>query len=282
MIPFLPAVAGPRARWSLVALALLAIPACRTGTGPTPRAPSAPEPEFVRSYVGRAVILRHLGGQKQWSLDKKDVARQSATCDVGVEVKDAVFQKGVAQFRLEYLGRARVEGKRNQCRAKERDRPRSLIALQVKGFLPDEPPDAVTSVLDRLLMAPEALLAAHGIPFDVSPASEPSVVADRSPVAKPAEARLARDVTRWPRKLVWVEPAYADPARKVRHEGEMEFTAVVGSDGRLYGPSILTPLAEVHERQVKRALSLWRFEPARRAKEPVAVRLSERTTFRIY
>jgi TonB family protein len=156
------------------------------------------------------------------------------------------------------------------------------ISLRITGFQPDEPAGAVTSVVGRLLLTPEALLAAHGIRFDLPPVAEQPLVADRSPVAKGPEMRLAQEVTRWPRRLLWVEPAYADPARKVRHEGEVELAGIVGSDGRIREPQILTALAEAHQRHVQRAFSLWRFEPARRGSQPIAARVTERTVLRIY
>lgn len=262
-----------------VALAILgaATLACRTGTAPTPRTPAAARPDFIRSYVGQTAFLRYGGDRKQWSLDRKAVERQSGGCDVAVEVKSAAFQKGVVQLGLESLGQPRLESKRSQC-----DRMQSDITLRITGFQPDESAEAVTTAIGRLLQTPEALLAAHGIKFDLPPVSDQALVADRSPVGKGPEMRLAQDVTRWPKKLLWVEPAYADPNPKVKHEGEVEVAAIVGSDGRLREPQILTTLAEPHQRQVQRAFSLWRYEPARRGAQAVAARVTERTVLRIY
>lgn len=276
-----PPPAAPRRRVQACAatLAILgaATLACRTGTGPTPRAPSAPRGEFIRSYVGQAAFLRHRGDQKQWSVDRKAVERQSGGCDVAVEVKDAAFEKGVVQLRLESLGLPRVEGTRSRC-----GRLVPAITLRITGFQPDEPAQAVTSIVGRLLATPEALLAAHGTRFDLPLVAEQPLVADRSSVGKVPEMRLAQEVTRWQRKLLWVEPAYADPTRKVRHEGEVEVTGIVGSDGRLREPQIQTTLTEVHQRHLQRAFSLWRFEPARRGNQPVGARVSEKTVLRIY
>jgi hypothetical protein len=230
----------------------------------------------MRSYVGQAGILRHRGDEAKWSLDRKAVERQSGSCDVAVEVKDAVFQKGVVQLRLEYVGQPRSERGQSQCR-----RQMPEVALRITGFRPDEPAGAVTAVVGRLLETPEAWLTARGTRFDLPPSGEPALAADRSPVAKEAEMRLARAVTRWPRRLLWVEPVYSDPGR-IRHEGELEIAGVVGPDGRLYLPRILTPLDEKHQRQIRRVFPLWRFEPARKGSEPVAARVTERTVFRIY
>lgn len=280
MIPLsLPAARRRRVRAFAATLAILgaATLACRTATGPAPKGPAAPRPDFIRSYVGQTGFLRYGGDRKQWSLDRKVVERQSGACDVAVEVKSAAFQKGVVELGLESLGQPRVEGKRSQCRRME-----PAITLRITGFQPDESAEAVSSAIGRLFMTPEALLAAHGIRFDLPAVAAQPLVADRSPVGKAPEIRLAQEVTRWPKRLLWVEPAYADPNPKVKHEGEVEIAAIVGSDGRLREPKIQTTLAEAHERHVQRAFSLWRFEPARRGTEAVGARVTERTVLRIY
>ncbi len=259
---------------SLVLLAGATV-ACRSGAAQKPAVPIAP-PDFLRSYVGQGRILRYRGDEAKWSLDRKAVERQSGECEVAVEVRDAAFQKGVVQLRLQYLGRPRIEGRHSRCRRQVPE-----IALRITGFQPDEPGEVVTTVVGRLLPTPEAWLATRGIRFDLPPSGEPTLVADRSTVGKEAEMRLGRQVARWPRRQLWVEPAYADPG-KVKHEGEIEITGIAGSDGRLYRPQILTPLDEVHQRQIGRAFPLWRFEPARKGNEPVAARVTERTVFRVY
>jgi hypothetical protein len=93
--------------------------------------------------------------------------------------------------------------------------------------------------------------------------------------------RFARDVTRWPRRRLWIEPAFSDPG-KIKHEGEVEIAGIAGADGRLYRGGITTPLDEKHQRAIERSFFLWRFEPARKAAEAVAARVTERTVFRIY
>ncbi len=250
--------------------------ACRSGTAPRPGAPSVP-PDVVRPYVGQKGVLRHRGDETKWSLDRKAAERQSGRCDVAVEVKAASFEKGVVQLRLEYLGQPRSEAWRSQCR-----RQVAEVALRVTGFPPDAPADAVRSVIGRLLLTPEAWLAVRGIRFDLpSSPTEPKVAADRSTVAAEAEMRLARDVTRWPHRLLWIEPAYSDPG-KIKHEGEIEVAGIVGPDGRIYHPQVKTPLDEAHQRLIERSFPLWRFEPARKGNEPVAARVTERSVFRIY
>jgi TonB family protein len=79
-----------------------------------------------------------------------------------------------------------------------------------------------------------------------------------------------------------VDPDYHDANLKTRHEGEVEFQAVVGTDGGLREPRVRGSLSEAHEAQVLRALRLWRYEPARRKDGPLAARISGRLVLRIY
>ncbi len=70
----------------------------------------------------------------------------------------------------------------------------------------------------------------------------------------------------------------------MQHQGEIEFNAIVGTDGRLHEPHLVTTLGgEAHEARVMRALAFWRLEPARKAKrQSVPSRLWSRATFQIY
>ena len=256
-------------------LVAAAVATCRTSQAPRPGAPAVP-PDVVRSYVGQALILRHRGDEKKWTVEKGAVDRQSGKCDVAVRVLDASFAKGEVRLRLEYLGLPRTESWRSQCR-----RPVPEIALGVTGFRPDESAEGVRSAVGWLLPTPDAWLTLRGARLELSaPTGDPKLVADRSTVAAEAEMRFARDVTSWPRRRLWIEPAFSDPG-KIKHEGEVEIAGVAGADGRLYRARITTPLDEAHQRSIERSFPLWRFEPARKTAEPVAARVTERTVFRI-
>jgi hypothetical protein len=253
-----------------------ALTACRTSQPTRPGAP-LPAPDVVRPYVGQTLLLLYRGDDQKWTVDRKTIEKQAGSCDVAVFVRDASFDKGTAQLLLEYLGQPRTEKWRSKCR-----KPVHAITLRVTGFGAGDSEAAVRSAVGRLVATPEAWLGARGDRFDFPPGpGEPKVVADRSTVAAEAEMRVARDVTRWPRRLLWVEPAYSDPG-KVEHEGEIEVTAIAGSDGRLHRPKVTTPMDERHERFVARVFPLWRFDPARKGAEPVAARVTERTVFRVY
>jgi hypothetical protein len=78
-----------------------------------------------------------------------------------------------------------------------------------------------------------------------------------------------------------VDAYYHDPAGRVRYEGELEFEATVGRDGRLQDPRMKTSLAAPQQKVVLLALSLWRYEPALEGPHPVSAPLESRLVLRI-
>jgi hypothetical protein len=270
-------------RRSVVALALASLvgPACRSAAPPAaPGAPEAPAPEFIAAYVGQSLILRHYGAQQRIALTRQDLARSAGDCDVGVYVREAGFAGGTATLTLDALGPATLLDK---AASHARGTCGSLAAfiVSVSGYGAADAPETMQAELGRLVATPEAYLAAKGVPFDRPAGPEPTLAASQDRNASSDERTLARQVKTWPRPLLRVEPFYRDPGGRVRHEGELEFTSVVGEDGRLHSPRLRTPLAAPHEEHVLRALALWRYEPAM-ADAPVAARILGRCTFRVY
>jgi hypothetical protein len=262
-------------------LGLVAAVGCKSaGKAPPPAAPAAPAPEFIGSYVGQNLILRHYGAQQLVSVTRQQLARPSGDCDAGVTVREASFAGGTASFKLEDLGPATVPDK--TPRATAACGTVSAFLVNVSGFVAGDGDEAIQAALDKLLMTPEAYLAANGVAFDRPPGPDPQLAASQERNASFEERTLARQVKTWPRPLVRVEPFYRDPAGRVRHQGEVEFNGVVGEDGRLRSPKLRTPLSTVHEEHVQRALSLWRYDPAQTADTAVAARILGRCTFRVY
>lgn len=266
----------------MAALMLGAALACKSaGPSAKPVAPAAPPPEFIASYVGQRLILRHYATQQRVAVTRQNLARPPGDCDVGVEVREASFEGGTATFKLEALGPASVPdkavaGTRAGCGAM------SGFLVSVSGFVAGDAPEAMQAELAALLATPEAYLAARGVPFDWPPGPDPQLAASQDSSASFDERTLARQIKTWPRPLLRVEPFYRDPGGRVHHEGEVEFAGVVGEDGRLRAPKLRTPLSSAHEEHVLKALSLWRYEPAQLPEKPVAARIIGRCTFRVY
>jgi hypothetical protein len=264
------------------ALALALQTACRSAGGPTPPAVgTGPLADAGRALAGQHRILRFDGKKKAVSLKMQDASTRTGPCDLAVEIKSAVFSGGSARFALEPVGQPRLEGQAREKRGKRspcRDFP-AETTLALTG-LEGNSAEKLTAEAGRVLLTVEDYLKAHGVRFDRPAGADSKEIADPALTATPEEQRVARAVTAKPRRLLAIDPVYRSP-NKVRYEGQVELVAVVGVDGRLHQPRVTTTLDD-HAPRVLRVLPLWRYEPARRGDEPVAMRLTEKAVFRIF
>jgi hypothetical protein len=266
----------------VLALALFGQAACRSAGAPPPKGAPGLYPDAARALVGQQRVLRFYGREQKLSLDIQEAARWSGPCDVAVEIETATFSAGSARLSLLLIGQPRAEGQAREKRGKKwpcRELPGGM-SLTVSG-LDGETDETVTAGVGRVLLTPEDYLQAHSLRFDRPAGPDPKEVADTNPTGNPAERRLAASITAPQRRLLAIDPVYRSPNRKVHYEGEVELATVVGADGRLHQTRVVTSLGE-HEARVLRVLPLWRYEPARRGDQPVAVRLAEKAVLRIY
>jgi hypothetical protein len=266
----------PMATKRLVGLAVAVLLAGACGPKRPAGPPGAPPGNFLSGYVGQQRVLRYQADRERLAVRKKDPAQLAGACDAAVQVRSATLQKGAPVLVLESLGAPNAEKARPRCQSYP-----ATITLTLTGYESDPPPQ-VMARLDQVLPTPEGYLRAYGVPFDLASVPEPTLAASSHTNAPDEERRMGRRVTTWPRKLFWVDPAYRDPAHRVRHEGEVEFEAVVGADGRLYRPQIRGGLDKVHVAAIERVLPMWRFEPARAGKDPLPAHVESRLVFRIY
>lgn len=266
-------------------LALLAVAGLLAGcrsAAPSAR-PGAPvAPDFLQAYVGQSRIVPGLSEAKGLSFDRRDLGKARAACDVAADVRQARFEKGALRVRLEVLGRPRLQtkpatGRRTKCAALPRE-----VELAISGFAPDEGAATLQAALDQMLLTPEGYLQAHGVPFDVPAADDPkAVVASNDPTTPGERQALWRKLQAQPKPLLSVDAEFQAPSKRAHFEGEAQFRAVVGVNGRLRDVQILTPLAAEHEAGVKRVLALWRFDPARAPQGPVPTALESRLILKL-
>jgi hypothetical protein len=227
-------------------------------------------------WVGQNLVLRHFGDRSEVVMKPGETPK--GTCDVAVRVSAAEPIPSGVRFTLAAVGRLRIADGSTVGLCKMLV-PR--IGLTLK------PADAVHSEtwrdpLGKVLMTPEAYLAANGRTFNLPAGAAPKAAADPSIMADEEARRMARHVTSWPKPLFEVEPAFAAASGKVHYEGEITFEAIVGADGRVFEPKVKTSLDDAQIKQVISALDLWRFEPAREADHAIAARYEGRTVLRIY
>ena len=254
-------------------LLVFALPACRSGAPRGTPGAGLAGPDPLKPYVGDVRILKARADERRVVVDPRKPL--TGTCDMAVRVRAARFEKGAALFSLETVGRPKAGAHETRCREVQGD-----IQLRFAGASAQSP-DLAPRV-DAVLQTPEAYLASRGIPFTLAAGVAPTDIADSDAASLPAEAILGRKVTAWPRVLLAVHPYVRGASAATRQESEVEFEAVVGTDGRLHAPRVTTPLGAVHRDLVLGALARWRYEPAKTAAGAVGARVRSRLALRIY
>lgn len=255
----------------------LALAASGCGSArPAPVNAPASLPADLLAFVGQKRLLAGAGDAKKLSL-KAGEPLPPGDCDVAVEVLRVGFQAGQLTLRLWTLGRAEVTGRARGRKCGQVPFDRQLSVAGLAGA------QQAREHVERLLLTPEALLAARDQAFDLSaePAA-PTLAARTGELGDETERRLGRQVTAWPKPLLAVHALVPDPTGKVKQSSEVAFAAVVGADGHVYRTEIRGALSVAHEEAVRGLLTLWRYEPARKGTERVAAWVDGRLTLQIY
>jgi protein TonB len=78
------------------------------------------------------------------------------------------------------------------------------------------------------------------------------------------------------------EPEYSEEARKVKHQGVVLIQMVVGADGRPRDMRVVRPLGMGLDEKALDAVKTWRFEPAKKDGQNVAVLVTAEVQFTLY
>lgn len=85
-----------------------------------------------------------------------------------------------------------------------------------------------------------------------------------------------------PRVLYQPDPEYSEEARKAKYQGTVVLWVVVGPDGRPKEVRVQRSLGLGLDEKAMEAVKLWKFEPARKDGNPVAVQINVEVNFRLY
>jgi periplasmic protein TonB len=85
-----------------------------------------------------------------------------------------------------------------------------------------------------------------------------------------------------PRQIYSPDPDYSEEARKMKHQGSVMLWMVVGTDGRPRNIRVQRSLGLGLDEKAVEAVKTWRFEPARKDGQPVAVQINVEVLFRLY
>jgi len=85
-----------------------------------------------------------------------------------------------------------------------------------------------------------------------------------------------------PRVLYQPDPEYSEEARKAKYQGTVILWVVVGPDGRTKDIKVQRSLGLGLDEKAIEAVRNWKFEPARKDGQPVAVQINIEVNFRLY
>jgi len=85
-----------------------------------------------------------------------------------------------------------------------------------------------------------------------------------------------------PRTLYDPEPEYSEEARQAKYQGTCVLWVIVGPDGRPHDVRIQRSLGMGLDEKAIEAVRHWKFEPARKDGQPVAVQINIEVNFRLY
>jgi protein TonB len=85
-----------------------------------------------------------------------------------------------------------------------------------------------------------------------------------------------------PRVLYSPDPEYSEEARRAKYQGSVVLWIVVGPDGRVRDVRVQRTLGLGLDEKAIEAVRRWRFEPAKKNGQPVAVQVNVEVNFRVY
>lgn len=85
-----------------------------------------------------------------------------------------------------------------------------------------------------------------------------------------------------PRVLYAPDPNYSEEARKAKYQGTVVLWVIVGPDGRVRDVRVQRTLGMGLDEKAIEAVRTWKFDPARRNGQPVAVQVNVEVNFRLY
>ncbi|MGH9521086.1 MAG: energy transducer TonB [Terriglobales bacterium] len=85
-----------------------------------------------------------------------------------------------------------------------------------------------------------------------------------------------------PRALFAPDPEYSEEARKAKYQGTVVLWVVVGPDGRPRDIRVQRTLGMGLDEKAIEAVRSWKFEPAKKDGQPVAVQINVEVNFRLY
>ena len=110
----------------------------------------------------------------------------------------------------------------------------------------------------------------------------PSGNSKESDTPPPAGTLRVGNGVKPPRATYQPEPSFSEPARKARYQGVVTMALIVDKDGLPQKIHILNPLGGGLDAKAVEAVSTWKFHPAEKNGQPVAVQIAVEVDFHLY
>jgi TonB family protein len=124
-----------------------------------------------------------------------------------------------------------------------------------------------------------SLLCVHPLCAQNAPAAANQQEQDTAPPE--GVYRVGGGVTA-PRAIYAPNPEYTDKARKAKTNGTVVVSLIVTPEGKAQNVQVTKSLTPDLDQKAIEAVRKWRFKPATKDGQPVAVRISAEATFRLY
>lgn len=157
-----------------------------------------------------------------------------------------------------------------------------MFALDTKGLL-DSLPDLWSGVLDDQLVYDPAQKREAEFRMELPPSSAPRRPRKAAPDAISADQlfHVGADVTA-PKATFTPEPKFTEIARYEKFQGTVVVDVIVGSDGAVHKVRLVRPLGLGLDESAQSTIQTWRFQPATRNGQPVAVEMNVEVAFNLY
>jgi TonB family protein len=208
---------------------------------------------------------RSVGYQGCWSAAEIKIRKLEVT-------KDRLILRGPRVFGV-------YDPKTKEISQLRREHQEVEIEVQLDAAQSDE--DAITGILAKVFLTRDDDLG-RLIPFvwaasDAISAKDPGTTTQNlGPLF-----RVGQGVTA-PKPIHTPDPGYSEEARKAKYQGDVNLWCVVGPNGNVAQIKINQCLGLGLDEQSIRALSTWKFAPATKDGQPVAVQLNVTMNFHLY
>ena len=266
----------------------------------------AEEDQLRAAYAGKIVTLRHFysdthlefagdGALKgtstvgPWTLDGQllvnDVQVHEGKLRVQGRRLHLYYDSSSKDFR-DYL--TAIENLPEAERQKLQEAETSLreLSVEIDIDLPATPLDwpALANSMNAVFRAPGESMTSivpeywrtYFAQKEGRPQEKPKLSAGKIEVVKPGGPVTPPVVTFHP------DPSYEEQAKKAKYQGTSVLRMVVAEDGSVRDLQILTPLGLGLDEKAVDAVKTWKFEPARRGDQPVAVIIAVEVDFKLY